>query len=88
MVSPMSGFKTPSSAPDSKVEASIFVGTSLDGFIARTNGELDFLEAGGAVLLGRPSSCEIVHLAPQLRRSPLDGARSFDRTPPWRLMNG
>jgi len=26
---------------------SVFIGTSVDGFIARTNGELDFLPAGG-----------------------------------------
>src|SRR5438132_12067736 len=27
--------------------ASVFIGTSVDGFIARTNGELDFLPEGG-----------------------------------------
>src|SRR5919206_4016215 len=29
------------------VKASVFIGTSVDGFIARVNGELDFLPPGG-----------------------------------------
>ena len=29
------------------METSVFVGTSLDGFIARPSGEFDFLDAGG-----------------------------------------
>src|SRR4029079_17139975 len=32
---------------DRELRASVFIGTSLDGFIARTTGELDFLPPGG-----------------------------------------
>lgn len=32
---------------DAAVKASVFIGTSLDGFIARVNGDLDFLPPGG-----------------------------------------
>jgi dihydrofolate reductase len=34
------------------MRASVFVGTSLDGFIVRPNGKLDFLPAGGGEPLG------------------------------------
>jgi dihydrofolate reductase len=30
------------------MRASVFVGTSVDGFLARANGDFDFLEAGGS----------------------------------------
>jgi dihydrofolate reductase len=34
------------------MKTSVYIGTSLDGFIARANGDLDFLPAGGGELQG------------------------------------
>jgi len=60
------------------VKASVFVGTSLDGFIARANGDLDFLPTGGgephgydefmatvdALVIGRKTFDTVLTLAP------------------------
>jgi len=60
------------------MKASVFVGTSLDGFIARLNGEFDFLPAGGgephgynefiasvdAIVMGRKTFETVLSMSP------------------------
>src|ERR1700680_5239517 len=60
------------------MSASIFIGTSVDGFIARPNGDLDFLPPGGgephgynefiasvdAIVIGRKTSETVLTMKP------------------------
>jgi dihydrofolate reductase len=47
MLSPPLIFGVSGQQEDFSVKASVFIGTSLDGIIARVNGDLDFLPPGG-----------------------------------------
>ncbi len=63
---------------ESATTASVFVGTSLDGFIARPNGDLDWLPEGGgephgydefmasvdAIVIGRKTFEKVLTLGP------------------------
>lgn len=61
------------------LKASVFVGTSLDGFMARPNGDLDFLPPGGGEDHGYDSFMATVD-ALLIGRNTFDKVLSFD---PW-----
>lgn len=61
------------------MKASVFVGTSLDGFMARINGELDFLPPGGGEPHGYDEFMATVD-ALVIGRNTFDTVLSFD---PW-----
>lgn len=62
------------------VKASVFVGTSLDGFIARTNGDLDFLPPGGGEPHGYDEFIASVD-ALVIGRNTFDTVLAFDAWP-------
>jgi dihydrofolate reductase len=62
------------------VKASVFVGTSLDGFIARANGDLDFLPPGGGEPHGYDEFMAMVD-ALVIGRKTFDTVLAFDRWP-------
>lgn len=61
------------------MKASVFVGTSLDGFMARTNGALDFLPPGGGEPHGYDEFIATVD-ALVIGRNTFDTVLTFD---PW-----
>ena len=62
------------------MKASVFVGTSLDGFIARTNGALDFLPPGGGEPHGYDEFMSTVD-ALVIGRNTFDTVLAFDSWP-------
>jgi len=62
------------------MKASVFVGTSVDGFIARTNGELDFLPPGGGEPHGYDEFMQTVD-ALVIGRKTFETVLSFDKWP-------
>jgi dihydrofolate reductase len=61
------------------VKATVFIGTSLDGFIARVNGAFDFLPAGGGEPHGYEEFMATVD-ALVIGRKSFESIRAFD---PW-----
>ena len=62
------------------MKASVFIGTSLDGFIARTNGDLDFLPPGGGEPHGYDEFMATVD-ALVLGRKTFETVLTFDKWP-------
>jgi len=62
------------------VKASVFIGISVDGFIARRNGELDFLPAGGGEPHGYDEFMRSVD-ALVIGRKTFETVLSFDKWP-------
>ncbi len=62
------------------IKASVFVGTSLDGFIARPNGDLDFLPPGGGEEHGYSAFMATVD-AVVIGRNTFDKVLTFDEWP-------
>lgn len=62
------------------MKASVFIGTSVDGFIARTNGELDFLPPGGGEPHGYAEFMETVD-ALVIGRKTYETVLAFDTWP-------
>lgn len=62
------------------MNASVFIGTSLDGFIARPNGEFDFLPAGGGEPHGYAEFMATVD-ALVLGRNTFETVLAFDEWP-------
>lgn len=62
------------------MKASVFVGTSLDGFIARVNGDLDFLPPGGGEPHGYNEFMATVD-ALVIGRNTFDTVLAFDAWP-------
>lgn len=62
------------------MKATVFIGTSLDGFIARTNGDLDFLPPGGGEPHGYVEFMATVD-ALVIGRKTYDTVLAFDKWP-------
>src|SRR5438105_9007605 len=66
--------------PATSAKCSVFIGTSIDGFIARRDGGLDFLPAGGGEEHGYSAFIASVD-AVVMGRETFDTVLSFDRWP-------